>query len=75
MGWPFMDYHAKEELLMDEFLNANDNHELSVQVAGNGYHCLLLPTGTVLCIARSLEAVHKETGAYHSSALCRRWVY
>ncbi len=32
-----MDYHAKEEMVVDQFLLGMDNHELSVQVAANGH--------------------------------------
>ena len=56
MSWPFMDHHAKEDLVVDQFLQGMDSHELSVQVATSG--CRRLET--VLHIARSLEAVHKE---------------
>ncbi len=28
-----MDYHAKEEMVVDQFLLGIDNHEVSVQVA------------------------------------------
>ena len=32
MAWPFMDHHAKEDLVVDQFLQGMDSHELSVQV-------------------------------------------
>ncbi len=51
-----MDYHAKEDMVMDQFLQGMDSHELSVQVAMSRCRCLV----TVLRIARSLEAVHEE---------------
>ncbi len=56
MAWPFMDYHAKEDMVVDQFLLGMDSHELSVQVVMSG--CRRLKT--MLHIARSLEAVHKE---------------
>ncbi len=31
--WPFMDNHAKEEMVIDQFLLGMSNHELSVQMA------------------------------------------
>ncbi len=30
LAWPFMDYHAKEEMVIDQFLLGMGNHELSV---------------------------------------------
>ncbi len=56
MAWPFMDHHAKEDLVVDQFLQGMESHELSVQVATS--RCRRLET--VLCIAQSLEAVHEE---------------
>ncbi len=56
MAWLFMDHHAKEDLVVDQFLQGMDSHELSVQVATS--RCRRLET--VLRIARSLEAVHEE---------------
>ncbi len=71
MAWPFMDHHAKEDLMVDQFLQGMDSHELSVQVATSGCRCL----ETVLRIARSLEAVHEEErhhsrGRKPSSQVC-----
>ncbi len=37
LAWPFMDYHAKEEMVVDQFLLGMHNHELSVQVAAHGH--------------------------------------
>ncbi len=37
LAWPFMDYHAKEEVVVDLFLLGMGNHELSVQVAAHGH--------------------------------------
>ncbi len=56
MAWPFMDYHAKEDMVADQFLQGMDGHKLSVQVATSG--CRRLET--VPRIAQSLEAVHEE---------------
>ena len=56
MAWPFMDNHAKADLVVDQFPQGMDSHQLSVQVATSGCHRL----ETVLLIARSLEAVHEE---------------
>ncbi len=41
---------------MDQFLQRMDSHQLSVQVVASLCHCL----ETMLCIARSLEAVNQE---------------
>ncbi len=35
-AWPFMDYHAKEGMVVDQFILNMGNHELSVQVAAHG---------------------------------------
>ncbi len=51
-----MNHHAKEVLVVDQFLQGMGSHELSVQVVTSG--CRRLET--VLRIARSLEAVHEE---------------
>ncbi len=56
MAWPFMVHHTKEDMVMDQFLQGMDSHELGVQVGTSGCPCL----ETVLRIARSLKAVHKE---------------
>ncbi len=37
LAQPFMDYHAKEEMVVDQFLLGMGNHELSVQVAAHGH--------------------------------------
>ena len=37
LAWPFMDYHAKEEMLVDQFLLVMGNDELNVQVAAHGH--------------------------------------
>ncbi len=54
MTWPFMDHYAKEDMVVDQFLQGMDNRELSIQVAASGCR------QTVLCIQQSLEAVQKE---------------
>ncbi len=56
MAWSFVDSQAKEELVVDQFLMRMESHELSVQVAAHG-HCRM---EDVLCVTRSLEAVHEE---------------
>ncbi len=37
-----MDYHAKEEMVVDQLLLGMGNHKLSVQVAahGHGHRCM-----------------------------------
>ncbi len=37
LAWPFMDYHAKEEMVVDPFLLEMGNYELSVEVAAHGH--------------------------------------
>ncbi len=37
LAWPFMDYHAKQETVTNQFLLRMGNHELSVQVAAHGH--------------------------------------
>ncbi len=37
LAWPFMDYHAKEKMVVDQFLLGMGNNELSVQVAADGH--------------------------------------
>ncbi len=37
LAWPFMDYHAKEEMVIDQFLLGMGNHELSMQVVAHGH--------------------------------------
>ena len=53
LPWPFMDYHSKEEMVVDQFLLGMGNHELSVQVAAHGHR-------HILRVARSLEAVQED---------------
>ncbi len=56
LAWPFMGYHAKEEMVVDQFLLAMCNHELSVQVAAHGHrHMEDIPR-----VARSLEAAQED---------------
>ncbi len=55
--------NAKEELVIDQFLNGMDSHELSVQVAANDYHQL----EDMLCVARSLEAIHASSQVHSVS--------
>ncbi len=40
LAWPFMDYHAKEEIVVDQLLLRVGNHKLSVQVAPHGHRCM-----------------------------------
>ncbi len=54
--WPFMDYHAKEEMVIDQFLLEMGDHELSVQVAAHGHRRM----EDILRVARSLEAVQED---------------
>ncbi len=56
LAWPFMDYHTKEEMVVNQFLLGMGNHELSVQVAAHGHRCM----EHVLRVAESLEAVQED---------------
>ncbi len=58
---PFMDHNAKEELVIDQFLNGIGSHESNVQAAANEYPC----NRDVLHVAQSVQAVH-EGKRYHS---------
>ncbi len=40
LAWPFMDYYAREEMVIDQFLLGMGNHELNVQVAAHGHRCM-----------------------------------
>ncbi len=51
-----MDYHTKEEMVVDQFLLGMSNHELSVQVAAHGHRRM----EDILRVARSLEAVQED---------------
>ncbi len=61
LAWLFMDYHAKEEMVVDQFLLGMGNHELSVQVAAHGHRRM----EDILRVARSLEPV-QEDEKFHS---------
>ena len=37
LAWPFMDCHAKEDMVIDQILQGMGNHEISVQVAAHGH--------------------------------------
>ncbi len=37
LAWEVMDYHAKKEMVIDQFLLGMSNHELSLQVAVHGH--------------------------------------
>ncbi len=52
LAWPFMDYHAKHENVVDPFLGMG-NHKLSMQVAARGHR----RAEDILRVARSLESV------------------
>ena len=56
LAWPFRDYHAKGEMVIDQFLLGMGNHNLSVQVAAHGHRCMK----DILRVARSLEAVQED---------------
>ncbi len=56
LAWPFMDYHAKEEMVVDQFLLGMDNHEIIVQVAAHGHRRM----EAILRVARSLVAVQED---------------
>ncbi len=56
LAWPFMDYHAKEEVVVDQFFLGMGNHELSMQVAAHGHRLM----EDILRVARSLEAVQED---------------
>ncbi len=56
MVWPFVDYYTKEDMVIDQFIQAKDNNELSIQMVASRCRCL----ETVLWVARSLEVVDEE---------------
>ncbi len=56
LAWPFMDYNAKEEMVIDRLLLIMGNHELRMQVAAHGHRQI----EDILQIAQSLEAVQEE---------------
>ncbi len=37
LAWPFMDYHTKEQMFVDQFLLGTGNYELSAQVSAHGH--------------------------------------
>ncbi len=56
MGWPLLDPIARDETMVDQFLNRLDSHELRVQVAATGIQCF----EDLMRVARSLEAVENQ---------------
>ncbi len=58
MAWTFMEYQAKEELVMDQFLNGMDSHELG------GGQWVPPPKGRAMC-SMVLSMVDEEE-KYHS---------
>lgn len=60
-----MDCHAKEELVVYQFLIGMDNHELKVQVAAHGHRHI----EDILHIASSSEAGHEEEK--HTPRACK----
>ena len=56
LEWPFLYYHAKEEIVVDHFLLGMGSHELSVQVAAHGHRHI----EDILRVARLLEAVQED---------------
>ncbi len=56
LAWSFMDYHANEEMVVDQFLLGMGNHELNLQVAAHGHRRM----EDILRVARSLEAVQED---------------
>ncbi len=59
--WPFIDCHAKEETVVDQFLLGMGNHLFSVQVVAHGHRRV----EDTLLVARSLETVQEEE-RFHS---------
>ncbi len=51
-----MDYHDKEEMVVDQFFLGMGNQELSVQVAAHGHR----HREDILLVVRSLEAVQGD---------------
>ncbi len=51
-----LDYHAREEIVIDQFLPGMGNHELSIQVAAHGHRRV----EDIVWVACSLETIHKE---------------
>ncbi len=75
LAWPFMDYHAKVEMVVDQFLLGMGNHKLIAQVAAHGDRRM----EDIFQVTRSLEAVQedekfrpKRTQTQHTSTLRRR---
>ncbi len=60
-----MDHYAKENMVVDQFLQGMHSHELSVQVVASGCHRLET-------MARSLEVVHEEE-KHHSRGRKPTW--
>ncbi len=56
-----MDYHAKEEMVVDQFLLGMGNHELSVPVAAHGHRCMEDIQANMVNIRRNLEVTEQET--------------
>ncbi len=56
LAWPFMDYNAKGEMVIDQFLRGMGNHELSVQVSAHGHRRMEY----ILRVAQLLEAVQED---------------
>ena len=56
LAWPFMDYHAKEEMVVDQFLLGMGNHKLIAQVAAHGDRRM----EDIFQVTRSLEAVQED---------------
>ena len=79
IAWPFMDYHTKEEMVIDQFLLGIGNHELSVQVVAHGHRRV----EDILWVARSLtggcprggKASHPKAQTQQPRTLCckRTW--
>ncbi len=61
LAWLFMVYHAKEEMVVDQFLLRTGNHELSVHVATHEHRRMK----DILQVARSLQAVQEDEKFHH----------
>ncbi len=56
LAWPFLDYHAKEEMVVDQFHIGMGNHEHRVQVAAHRHSRV----EHILLVAQSVEAIQEK---------------
>ncbi len=60
MAWHLLDPIARDEMVVDQFLNGLDSHELRVQVAATGIRRI----EEMMRVARSLEAIESQETGY-----------